>query len=373
MLQDITLEQASNGRYCPIDDQVPFQLGTGTITELYSDKTTNNSVVVKTYNKRTLSQRKLWRAKRSDAIQRPQLQSLLQRYSTFFKEIDVFKALSPTSHLVRVLDCFETTLMDEAIDFGCYYVVLEYCEAGVSARVCDDFHHDWVFVRDGYQPTLNQPVPFLYPKSMIRSLARNLFIALQYLHQRGFVHGDVKPTNIFITDKGEAKLGDYDLVQKGVREENKVVIHYVDGTTYFKAPETFSCPNGLDGAAVDIWGAGITLWIWCFNELPLLNTDDCQLEIEELDVIALLKKVTRKAYSTGRTQWEMRERGQGPEEGVTLQETSILRGLSYEELLNDVVLTEVLTRSLERDPTRRATADELVTLLSQGSDLQQTS
>jgi tRNA A-37 threonylcarbamoyl transferase component Bud32 len=77
----------------------------------------------------------------------------------------------------------------------------------------------------------------------IVALGSRLADALSYMHQRGMLHRDVKPSNIGVTNDGEAKLLDFGLSSSGTARA---------GTPAYLPPEV------LDGApadrAVDLWG-----------------------------------------------------------------------------------------------------------------------
>ncbi len=45
-------------------------------------------------------------------------------------------------------------------------------------------------------------------------IANQVLAALDYLHEKGVVHLDVKPQNVMVTHKGEVKLTDYGIARK---------------------------------------------------------------------------------------------------------------------------------------------------------------
>lgn len=47
----------------------------------------------------------------------------------------------------------------------------------------------------------------------IQDLFRQLATALAYLHERGVVHGDIKPSNILIADDGRPVISDFGIAK----------------------------------------------------------------------------------------------------------------------------------------------------------------
>jgi eukaryotic-like serine/threonine-protein kinase len=85
--------------------------------------------------------------------------------------------------------------------------------------------------------------------------------ALQHVHDRGFVHLDIKPSNIIVVhgrpilfDFGTARLG------KGQRPRHPV------GTDPYMAPE--ECLRERATAAADVFSLGVTLYELLTGELP---------------------------------------------------------------------------------------------------------
>jgi serine/threonine protein kinase len=92
---------------------------------------------------------------------------------------------------------------------------------------------------------------------------------VEYIHSRGIIHGDLKPSNILLVlgpdcqgpkgrPYGIPKLIDFDISRRvGVQafEEGKVV-----GTPSYMSPEQASGQHREIGPAIDIWALGVILY-----------------------------------------------------------------------------------------------------------------
>ncbi|KAA8581587.1 membrane-associated tyrosine- and threonine-specific cdc2-inhibitory kinase [Etheostoma spectabile] len=99
----------------------------------------------------------------------------------------------------------------------------------------------------------------------------DLLSALQHLHSHGFVHLDLKPANVLVTDSGRLKLGDFGLLfelkQKSTESvEGKVKDDIQEGDPRYMAPELL---RGEYGPAADVFSLGVSiLELACNMEVP---------------------------------------------------------------------------------------------------------
>ena len=102
-----------------------------------------------------------------------------------------------------------------------------------------------------------------------RRLALDLLTALGAAHERGIVHRDVKPANVFFDVAGNAKLGDFGgahLADFGQTQSGGFL-----GTLAYMSPEQIS--NAPIGAAADFYGLGATLFEALTGRPPFLGPD----------------------------------------------------------------------------------------------------
>lgn len=89
-----------------------------------------------------------------------------------------------------------------------------------------------------------------------KKLALQLCEILYYLHQRGIVHGDIKPSNILLTGEGNVVLLDYGTAVdlRGERHEAAFL-----GTAGYAAPECLLGKQTDVTCLADLYSLGVTL------------------------------------------------------------------------------------------------------------------
>src|SRR6202040_3765548 len=83
---------------------------------------------------------------------------------------------------------------------------------------------------------------------------------LDYAHQHGVLHRDVKPGNILIDAKGEPHLTDFGLARLVETESTVTRTMEVLGTPSYMAPEQAAGNNAVLTSATDVYGLGAVFY-----------------------------------------------------------------------------------------------------------------
>jgi len=159
----------------------------------------------------------------------------------FAREIDAMLGL-PHAHIVPITD--------HGNDNGCPYVVMRFLPGGSLA---DHRRRD-----DNGDPLAN-------PAGMLHFWLPAIAKALDSIHQRGVLHRDVKPGNIFFDGFWNAFLGDFGIAKVvdgsgGLAKEQTLTATMVAiGTPEYMAPELFLPKATPDGRA-DQYALAVTVY-----------------------------------------------------------------------------------------------------------------
>ena len=132
---------------------------------------------------------------------------------------------------------------------GTWYIVMEYID-GHSLR---QLRGDQAFSADE-----------------VRALGIPLARALDYAHQRGIVHRDIKSANVMVTQEGKVKLMDFGIA-KAAGGGVKTITGSVLGTPEYMSPE--QARSGRVTAQSDVYSLGVLLYELSTGTLPFRADD----------------------------------------------------------------------------------------------------
>lgn len=129
------------------------------------------------------------------------------------------------------------------------WIIMDYC-AGGSVR------------------TLLRPGPL--DEKYISIVARELLIALQFIHKNGVIHRDIKAANILISKEGKVRLCDFGVAAQLTSTALKRTT--MAGTPYWMAPEVIT-EGATYNVKADIWSTGITIYEMATGNPPYSDKD----------------------------------------------------------------------------------------------------
>ncbi len=132
---------------------------------------------------------------------------------------------------------------------------------------CDDVqviqHEDgigWdIYIKMELLTPMAETLPQDIPETTVRAVATDLCKALVLCKRFDIVHRDIKPQNVFISDLGDYKLGDFGVAKTIEKTTGGTKI----GTYKYMAPEVYN--SQPYGSAADIYSLGLLLY-WMLNE-----------------------------------------------------------------------------------------------------------
>jgi len=181
----------------------------------------------------------------------------------------------------------------------------------------------------------------------ILALGIDLCQALEICHKKGIIHRDIKDENIYISDDGLYKLGDFGIAMKLSRGGWTASMH---GTPHYMAPEIYKGENY--GLAVDIYSLGIVLYrLLNHGRLPHLT--------------AYPEAISTDANKTALERRMNGEPFHDPDQAGTALSRVIMKACSYLASSRYPTAT-LLKKDLEKTRSRLSAADQMacVTMIS---------
>lgn len=96
----------------------------------------------------------------------------------------------------------------------------------------------------------------------VRYFISQILSGLKHIHDNGIIHRDMKPSNVLIDDRMQAKISDFGLAVV----VNDAMSNGVCGTTHFLAPEVVK-RQGYH-LKCDIWAVGVTAFYLMYGRFP---------------------------------------------------------------------------------------------------------
>ncbi|XP_037289658.1 phosphorylase kinase gamma isoform X1 [Rhipicephalus microplus] len=154
-------------------------------------------------------------------------------YQATKREIDVLKRVAGHPYIIELHDVFESTTF--------IFLVLELCRHG------ELFDY------------LTSVVALSEKKT--KSIMKQLFEAVEFIHSKGIVHRDLKPENILLDDDLNVKVTDFGFATQLAEGET---LTELCGTPGYLAPELlkasmYESSEGYD-KQVDIWACGVIMY-----------------------------------------------------------------------------------------------------------------
>uniref|UniRef100_A0A131YKF9 phosphorylase kinase n=2 Tax=Rhipicephalus TaxID=426455 RepID=A0A131YKF9_RHIAP len=154
-------------------------------------------------------------------------------YQATKREIEVLKRVAGHPYIIELHDVFESTTF--------IFLVLELCRHG------ELFDY------------LTSVVALSEKKT--KSIMKQLFEAVEFIHSKGIVHRDLKPENILLDDDLNVKVTDFGFATQLAESET---LTELCGTPGYLAPELlkasmYESSEGYD-KQVDIWACGVIMY-----------------------------------------------------------------------------------------------------------------
>lgn len=164
----------------------------------------------------------------------------------------------------RLSDPHVVAVYDQGEDSGLIYLVMEF----VPGRTVRDVLREFGRLSPEQALTILDPV----------------LQALDAAHAAGFVHRDVKPENVLLTDDGRVKVADFGLARAiSAGNATAATQGLLIGTVAYLSPEQVQ--RGIADARSDVYGAGILLYEMITGSVPFAGETPLAVAYQHVNAV----------------------------------------------------------------------------------------
>ncbi len=145
---------------------------------------------------------------------------------------------------------------------------------------------------------IHKPKEFPILRSSLHRIISQAGAALAYMHDKGWIHRDVKPENIMCNKSGEIRVIDYTLTRRPVSFMAKLMGSRVprQGTKSYMSPEQILCESPAPTA--DVYSFGITCYELACGRQPFRANSENELLQKHLREMPLPPQAYNKNITT---------------------------------------------------------------------------